>query len=314
MKQFLPKVIAAVAFSLFAANTAQAQQVVPNGTMENWVVRDGSDAPTRWQTTDDVLRLFATAPLSPTGSVLKSADFHGGSFAAQLTNKRLPQGSVPGFMALGDGLTKFTSIVSLVQLGGVPYTSRPARMQLYYKFAGTINSPDDRPLVLIELTTTTGGTRRVVATGRQYLPPAASYTLIDFPLSYKLGMAPDSIHIAIGSADFDGGAFTAGNTLFVDDIALTGTVTATRDAQLQAAVEAYPNPSTSGLFTLASTQENALLAAPLVVTDALGRVVLRQTDGPAATHTVDLRQQPAGVYTLTLDTPRGQLVKKLIIR
>lgn len=283
--------------------------------METWLTRNGGDAPAQWQTTDDVLNSFLPG-FPATNAVRKSTDSRAGSFAARLANSSTFGGPVPGFIVLGTTLGNAANVDSLVELGGLPYTTRAARMQFYYKFAGTIADPDDRPLVQVQLTKTTGGVRQVVAAGSRYLTAAAAYTLTDFPLVYRLGIAPDSVHIAFGSGDYDGGNFTPGNTLLVDDISLTGTVTATRDAQLQAAVSAYPNPSATGLFTL-STAESGLLAAPFSVTDALGRVVLRQAAAPAnaaAARTVDLRAQSAGVYCLRLDTPRGPVVKQLVIR
>ena len=304
-----------LATALLTLSTAHAQQAVPNGVMETWLTRNGGEAPAQWQTTDDLLN--AVLPGFPaTRAVSKSTDFRAGSFAARLTNTNSLLGPVPGFMVLGANLNNITSADSLVELGGLPYTTRAARMQFYYKFTGTIANPDDRPLARVQLTKTTGGVRRVVAEGRRYLTAAAGYTLSDFPLVYKLGMVPDSVHVAFGSGDFDGANFTLGNTLLVDDIALTGVVTATRDAQLQTAVSAYPNPSATGLFTL-STSEIGVLAAPFTVTDALGRVVLHQpADQASATtvRTVDLRSQTAGIYSLLLDTPRGTVVKQLVIR
>ena len=309
---YRPSILLAV--SLLSFGTARAQQAVPNGTMETWAVRNGN-APAQWQTTDDVLNAELPGfPLS--NAVTRSATFHGGSFAAQLANSTTFLGVVPGFIVLGNSLGDINSIDSLAQLGGLPYTSRPARMQFYYRFSGTIASPDDRPLVRIALTKTTGGVRQVVASAHRYLTAATTYTLADFPLIYQRGFLPDSVHIAFGSGDFDGASFTLGNTLLIDDITLTGNVLATRDAQLQAALTAYPNPSSTGLFAL-SAPETALLAAPLTVTDALGRIVLRQSAAPvdgSGSRTVDLRQQTAGIYCLRLETTRGPVIKQLVIR
>ncbi|WP_210517067.1 T9SS type A sorting domain-containing protein [Hymenobacter terricola] len=315
MKKIVLYFCITLASSALAATNAQAQQAVSNGAMETWTTRNGGDAPDLWRTTDDVLQTQLPG-FPPTISVIKSTTPHAGSFAAQLTSQNTFAGAVPGFMVLGAGLGNVSNVDSLVQLGGLPYTSRPARMQFYYRFAGTIATPDDRPLARVMLTKTTGGVRQVVATGRLYLTAAAAYTLADLPLRYRLGVAPDSIHIAFGSGDFDGGSFSVGNTLLVDDIAMTGTAAATRDAQLQAAVSAYPNPSASGLFTLAGPQDPTLPAAPFTVTDALGRVVLQQAAQPAsgpAGRIIDLRPQPAGLYVLRLDTSRGQIIKQLQI-
>ena len=301
--------------SLLPLGSAQAQQAVPNGPLETWVTRTG-DAPTSWLTTDDLIQsVFSGFPT--TASVAKSTDKHAGSFAAKLTTFDASLISGPGVLIIGNKAGDVLNANSLLELGGLPYTSRPATMQFYYKSSGTITSPDDRPLAGVMLTKTINGTRRVVAKGELLLTAAATYTLANVPLVYQAGFAPDSIHIAFGSGDYDNGNnYTTGNALYVDDVVLTGTVAATRDARLQAAVTVFPNPSATGLFALAAGSEPALLNGPFTVTDALGRVVAQQSAQPAnasGRRVVDLGAQPAGVYSLRLDTPRGPVVHQLLI-
>lgn len=313
MKKTLLLSSAFVAAHLLLPIVGRAQQAVPNGQFETWTVRNGGDAPVQWQTTDDVLNL-SPVKISSTGAVTKSTDMHTGSFAAKLTNINTKQGEVPGFLFLGNSLGNIFAVDSLEDLGGLPYTARPARLQFYYKFAGAITQPSDRPTVAVMLTRTAGGVRTVVASGKKYLTlPATAYTLADIPLTYRQGYAPDSVHITFGSGDYNENNFNPGNTLFVDDVVLTGTVSATRDPQLQAAVSVYPNPSSTGVFTVTASREAALLAGSLIVTDAVGRVVLRQPAAPTNTDTrsVDLHQQPAGLYSLHLDTPRGPVTYQL---
>lgn len=316
MKHFFFSGSLLVAAYLAAPQASHAQQAVPNGALDTWTTRNGGEAPAQWQTTDDVLN--TVLPGYPaTAAVQKSTSAHAGSFAAQLTNRNGLQGSVPGFLFLGNATGSIFRVDSLDELGGLPYTSRAARLQFYYKFTGTVNQPSDRPTAAIMLTRTVAGVRTVVASGKRYLASsAAGYTLADIPLTYRQGYAPDSVHIAFGAGDYNENSFTAGNSLSVDDVTLTGTVTATRDAQLQAAVSVYPNPSATGLFTLAASAEAALLAAPLTVHDALGRVVLQQAAAPAnaSTRTIDLRPQAPGLYSLRLDTSRGPLVYQLEVR
>ena len=317
MKKTLLLSSAFLAAHLLSPVVGRAQQAVPNGQFENWTTRNGGDAPVQWQTTDDVLSL-SIPKFSTTGTVIKSSDMHAGSFAAKLTNVNIANlGEAPGFLSLGNSLGNLNRVDSLENLGGLPYTSRAARFQFYYKFAGTITQASDRPKAAIRLTRTVGGVRTVVAYGRQYLTlPTTGYTLADIPLTYRQGYAPDSIHITFGSGDYEENNFNPGNTLYLDDLALTGTVTATRDPQLQAALSVYPNPSSTGLFAITAAREAELLAGPLTVTDAVGRVVLHLPAAPASTDTrsVDLRQQPAGLYSLRLDTPRGPLMYQLQVR
>ncbi|RYU79139.1 T9SS type A sorting domain-containing protein [Hymenobacter persicinus] len=324
MKTALLRFSLLAAAGLLTLGTARAQQAVSNGTLETWVTRHG-DAPTDWLTFDDALAVALPGfPLPPSGGVTKSTDAHAGSFAAKLTSVNLtfPPVVGPGLLALGTKITQNDVDADTLDLvGGLPYTSRPARMQFYYKFAGTVATSDDRPTASVALTRTVGGVRQLVAKGRLFLPTTATtYTLATVPLTYKSSVVPDSIHIVFASADvtYDSNSdFTAGNSLFIDDVVMTGTATATRDAQLQAAVGVYPNPSTTGLFALAATTETSLLTGAYTVTDALGRVVLSQPAQPAnatGTRPVDLRSQPAGVYSLRLDTPRGPVMHQLLIK
>ncbi|OON70266.1 hypothetical protein B0919_05905 [Hymenobacter sp. CRA2] len=94
--------------------------------------------------------------------------------------------------------------------------------------------------------------------------------------------------------------------------------TATKaSADVQQAVQAFPNPSKDGVFTVRVALSKA---APrgVVVTDALGREVYNKTllATNAAAHDilVDLSKHTAGLYTLRLETVQGTVVKKLVIQ
>ncbi|WP_375417697.1 T9SS type A sorting domain-containing protein, partial [uncultured Hymenobacter sp.] len=79
-------------------------------------------------------------------------------------------------------------------------------------------------------------------------------------------------------------------------------------------ISVWPNPSPDGRYVLGAT-EPALLAAPLTVLDATGRVVRRE-DAPGrsavATRALDLSGLPTGIYTMQLATPRGLVTRKLV--
>ncbi|WP_165768257.1 T9SS type A sorting domain-containing protein [Hymenobacter amundsenii] len=111
---------------------------------------------------------------------------------------------------------------------------------------------------------------------------------------------------------------TNNNILLLDDVQLVGTVTSARaGTTAPAALQVYPNPSASGEFSLASLTDAALATAPLTITNATGRQVLRQGAAPAsaaAGRLVDLRGQRGGVYLLRLETAAGPIVRKLVIQ
>ena len=313
------RTLAAAVVALLTTTAASAQvTAVPNGTLETWVTRTALEVPQDWSTIDEAIKLF----LGPLGglytsvTVSKDASSHAGAFAAKMEVKLDPLlGPVPGGAVLGgiteDAIDAISDDRDISNVGGLPFTTRAANMQFYYKLTGT-NALADSAFAIVSLTRTVNGTVQTVASGELRLQPAAAYALGTVPLQYQSSLAPDSIHIAFASGLSV--APTAGTTLFVDDVTMNGLVASTRDAQLTAALSVYPNPSTSGVYTLAARgREQELASASLTVSDMLGRTVLAQpATRSVQPRALDLSAQPAGVYTLRLDTPGGYVVQKLL--
>lgn len=278
-------------------------QQIPNGNLETWTTSAGINHAQNWLTTDDLLTAQLGVPFA-TGTTSKTTDAHSGSFAAKLETVS----GVPGFLILGTSVTLRPDDI----LGGLPFTGRPASMQLHYKLSGT-NLANDQPIAGAALTRTTNGQRQTIAEGALYLPAAATYTPLTIPLRYSSTLAPDSIHIFIASGIAN--TLTSGTTLYVDDIAL-GTALPTRETLDDARLTLFPNPSADGRFTLDAPAAPALLSAPLTVSDLTGRVVLAQPalEGNATRREIDLRGQPVGIYLLRLTSAAGPVVRRLHIR
>lgn len=302
MKQFLLSLVA-----VCTAGVAQAQQAVPQGGLENWVIRNGVLAPTGWLNTDDLL-VAAGFPFV-TGTVTRSGTARSGSYAAQLATSNAPLlGKVPGLLIIGSRLDLGAEFP-----GGVPYTGRPARLEFYYKLSGA-GVANDSAAVQVALTRTVAGKAQMVAEGvKLLLTPASAYTLVTVPLQYQSSAPPDSLRLLFSSGNADN--LTVGTTLTVDDVVFTGTATATRDAVADAALSVYPTSSPDGRFTLAAPDQPALLRGALRVSDATGRVVRTQPAvAPASTRVVDLRGLAPGLYVLRLETEAGPLSRKLLVQ
>lgn len=94
------------------------------------------------------------------------------------------------------------------------------------------------------------------------------------------------------------------------------TTLATRNAALQSALNVYPNPSNSGLFSVDLGAE-LKAGAQLTVSDALGRQVKAQTLNAAAIGArkvnLDLSGEKTGIYTLQIRTEAGLATQKIVI-
>ena len=288
---------------------AAPAQTIPNGTLDTWTSRPNGDSPTGWLTVDDLAAEIFGAPLPfPTNTIRKTAASHGGAFAAQLQTQTIPgfAGAVPGGLILGTRANTNPDFP-----GGIPFTGRPARLEFYHKLSGAQALADSATVKVFFTATVNGVSTEVGGAAYLFRNLAAAYTLVSVPIAYSSSIRPDSVRMVFSTGD----AVTVhvGTVLTVDDVAFTGTATATRDAALNAAVAIAPNPSPDGRFRLLA-DEAALLAAPLTVLDATGRVVLHEAvPAVAATSRIlDLGALPGGIYTVQLVTPRGLLTRKLV--
>jgi hypothetical protein len=316
--------LAATAASLLTTAASAQVATVPNGTFDTWTTRTALEVPVSWTTVDEAIKsnpIFGSIYNTVTTS--KDAASRSGAFAAKMESKTdffvslalggpVPGGAVLGSVSAEDALVLITTR-NINSAGGLPFTTRAASLQFYYKLTGT-NALADSACALISLTRTVEGVVQTVASGGVRLNPASTYTLSTIPLLYTSSLAPDSVHIGFVSGL--GKVRTVGTILTVDDVTMNGVVASTQSPALAAALTVYPNPSASGEFRLASPSRPAVATAPYNITDATGRVVRAATAAPAslaAGRPLELKGLPAGVYLLNLSTPEGPLTRKLMV-
>lgn len=176
------------------------------------------------------------------------------------------------------------------------------------------------------------------STGPRDAVPSATPTPDDFGTSYSLdGINWRNISVMSTSLDYPGfcycmdlipyppnPSYVVGHGGFYTDTDgvggiykyFTSLANATRDAALQSSLTVSPNPSTSGVFTMALGVP-LKTSAQLTVMDALGRPVLVQTlaaaTGGSPTIPLDLHREKPGIYTLQLRTEAGIATQKVVI-
>jgi hypothetical protein len=312
MKTLTSSLLAAAAALLLPTTPARAQSPVANASFETWA--GTPEKPDGWLTTDDVYTAVFGVQVA-TGTVSKSPAAHSGAFAAQLqTTTAQGLGTNAGTLVLGTALSINASFD--FEKIGQPYTGRPTSLQFYYRLSGALT---DSAGVALELTRRVNGQRVVVGYAGQLgqagypLPAlAGAYTLATVPIQYVSNLQPDSVRISFTSGEAD--VLTTGTTLLVDDVALVGSALAARAARAETALQAYPNPSTDGRFTLQLPAPVA--TAEVRVTDALGREVAHEAWTNESRHScpLNLAAQPTGLYTVRVLTPAGRFVQRVSIR
>jgi hypothetical protein len=305
MKQFFLTLL----LPLIWSTSCWAQQTIANGDFEAWRTNGaGTEVPQHWLNTEEFIAGLSGAPVAPTNTVRKTTFSRSGSFAVQLSTQLAGSAVVAGTLVLGDRI-KLGSPVP----GGKPFTARPTRLNFHYILTGFLPPEDDSASVTVFLSKWDNGTSTVVGGGNLLLTQSASsYTLASIPMDYQSAATPDSVHIMITSGT--GRSITVGTVLTIDDLSLD-IPTAAQAPQRFADLSVFPNPTNTGLFTLQASQNAEVLAASLLVTDLAGRVVLREAGGPVRSQRiVDLRQQPAGLYSLRLLTKNGPVTRTLVVQ
>jgi len=327
MKNHLRTLLCAA--GLLCAGGANAQSTVPNAGFETWQSRGSGlyrfDSPQSWLTSEDVLyQVLGLGALAVPRLTSKTSDKYTGSSAAQITPKVASGQSIPAILLLGDrfrvsltDLSNPASITDITRSRGVPFTARPTQLSFWYKFAG--ESTDQAQVALALSNGNLKTTGFLVATGGSVspnliMPGTTTYKQFTFPLVYTAADTPDSLRLGfiVGGNQ----VFSSSASLTVDELVFS-TVAANASPAVAGALSVYPNPSSDGIFSLASLQKPGVATAALSVTDALGKVVLQQAAAPTSEangRQLDLRGKPAGVYLLRLNTAEGVVVRKLQVQ
>jgi hypothetical protein len=286
-------------------------QVIANGDFETWAARQGTEAPTNWLTTDDVVAALLSVRI-PTGTYTKVTDAHSGTYALRLESKATLLGPVaPGFVLLGKDLR------SIESPGGLPFTGRPAMLQFYYKLTGPqASDPTKGAGAALALTRTVNGEVDTIAVAARFFSTVTSaYTLAQLPLIYRSSATPDSIRVAFSTSGVPSlaGSSTIGTVFQIDDVILTGTATATRAGNAHMAFAVFPNP-TAGTATV-SYSLPAATDVTAEVLDAVGRLVVISRAGrqAAGSHALMLPALQRGLYTVRLRQGETAAYQKLVV-
>lgn len=276
---------------LFSIGGLNAQNVIPNPSVENWspdTLFDMLGNPVIIEMPDDwisIQGLFSVI-FGGTFNLAKTTDHHGtGSYGAVIT---------PGLDSAGCDLINI-----------FPYSSRPSKLQGFYKYQGTSNAPATVYVGMMKFNPL-ADTSEVIGGGFVVLNNfVSSYTQVDIPITF---FVPDNPDTAVVYVDYVTGA--PGVKLFVDDFSF-GFAAGLDELALQEAFRIYPNP-VSGDMTIELDREVMEEGFDQVfVMDNMGRVIMSyQLDD---THkTLDLSSLSKGLYLVRLTNGTEQTTRKVL--
>lgn len=291
--------------ALFLTGSAFAQ--IPNPGFENWTTVGAYDSAWSWGTPNYITSALSvyTVEKGTTGAPV-------GSSFIKMTSKTTLLGVVPGVAVTG---TVAVSGTSYSVSGGFPYTTRAASITGQYQYMASATTDHPHIVVFLSKWNIPLNKRDTVAfidTALQGM--AMSWASFTIPLKYYSGKTPDSAMVILSSSGATGAV--AGSYMYIDDLALTGSVPSSVTTVSNTASETaiYPNPA-STKTTLFCSRNNAGKMS-VTITDLTGKVI-RQIDTKTAHGineiSIDLSGIAQGMYFVNAIDEQGTETKKLII-
>lgn len=290
-----------VLFLIIVATTGKPQ--IPNNSFENWSTVGGFLMPDQWD------NLNPTTHSAGIYTCTKGTPGNPGSAYLKLTSKTVTgMGVVPGIAVCGilDQTTR-------LPVSGFPYNQRPQYFTGKWQYMVYGIKPG---FMNLKLTRWDGasGTRIIVASINKILPGMVmSWGNFSLPFVYEDGQYPDTCMILLSAS---GSSATNNDYLWLDNLQLTGTVTAIEPDKPSAMNFAvYPNP-VRDFLTLSFTSV-AKESAALSLFDFQGRMVLEEKLNlqPGENRfTLDVNNFSPGIYLLKVVNGSDAKTVRIMVR
>ncbi len=212
----------------------------PNPGFENWHTEFSYQIPDNWATLN-FLSIFPPNALS--AFKVSGLDKHSGNYALKLKTIFVKNNPAPGVNAIDDTSGYiFTGKINISPPSyeyGFPYSSRPEKLEFWYKYNPVGN---DTGGVYVLLLKNNGIVSDTVAYGEMPITAVPVYTLFQFNIPYFLTAVPDTAVILFISSKRTSTA-RVGSALYLDDVSFSGWVGINEQDLNSDKVKTFPNPA-----------------------------------------------------------------------
>lgn len=274
---------------------------IPNGSFETWTGND----PNSWVTTNGLILLGNPQ------SVFKSTDAHSGTSACEINTVHITNKPPGVFIPDFTGSIFTGKQVLVTSYFGFPYTSKPTRLNFWYKY----NARNNDTASVIAYTTKWNSSlnkRDTLAIAVGIIKDSVGmYTQGEvFFMMMDSVSTPDSAVVLFASSSLS--ATQTGAKLLLDDIEFAGGNVGLAEKKAAITFTLSPNPVGSSGVTLQF--DKPVSNIDVSVFDVQGKLIYKQSgDAPTGIFLLDTGQLLSGVYILSVQTEKGNTTSRLII-
>lgn len=263
----------------------------PNAGFENWVSEFSYESPQSWQTFN-FLSFVTAPPTAITAFKATGINVHSGNYALKLKSEEVIHPDLKEmFGDTAGGI--FTGNLTLTPLAlrfGVPYSSRPEKLTFWAKYQ-PVGSDVGGGLTILTKWNSVYNRRDTIGFGASIITASVNYTFFETTLQYYSEEAPDSLLIAFTTSQYKTTA-RLNSTLYLDDLAFVGYVSA-QDYEKQAKqVKLYPNPANEYIIIQTSGIKDA---KSIAIMDVSGKQITQSAVDKESSF-IDTKNFAPGIY------------------
>jgi hypothetical protein len=295
-----------------------AQVTIVNGHLENWNTYSGFggasyiDLGPNQDRTKNFLRTLneiLEAPLTPqTAARISGTGAYAGDYSVRLRTGLVGPILVPGYLGTGD-----VDISNQTIYLGRPYTDRPQKLEMWYKYEGVSGDSGAVEVEFTRYNALTQQTEQVGYAKTVITNNISTWTLLELDIAYSSMDAPDSVNIIVCASanydlvDFQNGQGQVGSDFFVDNISFV----------FPASVENLTSDKVNIFPTVASdvVRIDTDLNEPfrIRIYDLSGRRI-QDIYSTEASNTIDVSSFRPGAYVVVIQTDFHRIATGRIIK
>lgn len=190
---------------------------------------------------------------------------------------------------------------------GIPFTQKITQFNIYYQYKPNGNDTAVfRALLVNQRNPVAGGVFKTnAATGN------TGWHMATINMTYVNSLTPDTLWILISSSSLDKNP-KAGSILWLDDASVTLPTGVHELVNAENDVDIFPNPS-NGVFTIHSSANNNE-EQYVEVYNMLGAKIHASDKSKLSAYTVDLSNQPKGIYFVKIYRGENCSTRKIIVQ
>ena len=273
-----------------------AQDTIPNSDFERWTSFGSFSELDKWQSLNSMLSQipqntdFVVSPTmqSQNGSLAILMETHFFSLLGQ---------SVPGAITNGEFYININN--KPVFEGGTPFTKRPDYISGYYKYYPGANDTCGMAMYLFKYNTLSNQRDTVGFCFFAEGDTVDTYKQFITTVDYFLADSPDSILIVFSSSITDDPS--PGSKFFLDNLTL-GYFSGIESRKIESLF--YPNPAKDQIFFNVEGRK---------VYSIFTLSGLKVLQGDTTEQHIDVTDLNSGLYIMVVQSPKGEIIRKLII-